>query len=343
MLTFGNDGNLVVVDGNRRSIWSTNSSTVAGNNATGFLLDSGNLILAVNEVSDPDKALWQSFEDPTDTYLPGMRIWLNPRSKKNLFVSWKSESDPSQGKFSMGIPPLGLMEIMAWEGSERRWRSGQWNQQIFIGVPRMTAANYLYGYRVSDIGGRTFFTYIVYNSSELFRYQITWDGIVEQLRWNAVRREWAIFWAEPTRPCEHYNTCGPFGSCRAWSSPICSCLRGFEPKSKTEWDSGNWTSGCVRKTQLQCDRNASSGQQGGVDQFLELDGQKLPDFSVLIPSIDMNDCRDICLRNCSCKAYAYPNGIQCLTWSGDFLDVQQFRQGGEKLYIRLAASELGKF
>ena len=38
-----------------------------------------------------------------------------------------------------------------------------------------------------------------------------------------------------------YGKCRPFGSCNSWDSPICTCLKGFEPRDKGEWDNGNWT------------------------------------------------------------------------------------------------------
>ncbi|KAL5722974.1 non-specific serine/threonine protein kinase [Ranunculus cassubicifolius] len=100
VLAFRNDGNLEVLDGSGKSLWSSNISSVNDNSTiTAFLMDSGNLVLSLNDkVYDPDaeNALWQSFDDPTDTYLPGKKVWLIPKSRKDIFVSWKSESDPSQ-------------------------------------------------------------------------------------------------------------------------------------------------------------------------------------------------------------------------------------------------------
>ncbi|KAL5708132.1 non-specific serine/threonine protein kinase [Ranunculus cassubicifolius] len=331
---FGSDGNLAVVDGSGRSLWSSNISSASNPNVTASLRDTGNLVVSL----DRNRTLWESFDDPTDTILPGKKVWVIPKRPRDTLVSWKSESDPSEGNFSMGIDPEGLMEVVVWEGLKRRWRSGLWDGLTFIGVPNMTAANYLYGYRVQSEGGETFATYVVNNATDLIMFRIRWDGTQEELRWNEEQGEWTTFWAEPTRTCELYNTCGAFGSCSSSSSPICSCLQGFVPKIKTEWDNGNWTGGCVRRAELKCDRNVSV--RGEEDQFVELGGLKLPDFSVFIQSANRSNCRDICLNNCSCKAYAYVDGIQCLTWSRDFMDIQKFQQGGRTLYVRLAASEI---
>jgi hypothetical protein len=59
-------------------------------------------------------------------------------------------------------------------------------------------------------------------------------------------------WKVGTRIGINYGKCGAFGSCNAVNSPICSCLRGFVPKNPDEWNKGNWTSGCIRRTPLEC-------------------------------------------------------------------------------------------
>jgi hypothetical protein len=59
-------------------------------------------------------------------------------------------------------------------------------------------------------------------------------------------------WKVGTRIGINYGKCGAFGSCNAVNSPICSCLRGFVPKNPDEWNKGNWTSGCIRWTPLEC-------------------------------------------------------------------------------------------
>ena len=63
--------------------------------------------------------------------------------------------------------------------------------------------------------------------------------------------------------CDVYGKCGAFGSCDSRSTSICSCLQGFEPNNTKEWNRGNWTSGCVRRTPLQCGRVNSTGEEVG--------------------------------------------------------------------------------
>ena len=77
--------------------------------------------------------------------------------------------------------------------------------------------------------------------------------------------------------------------------------------------------------------------------FKKMENMKLPDFYEYLMSTNFDDCHFGCLNNCSCIAYAYVDGIGCLVWSKDLIDILQFPDGGgEDLYLRLVLSELGE-
>lgn len=91
-------------------------------NATATLLDTGNFVVDSNW---PAGLLWQSFDGPTDTLLPGMKLGVDRRAGRNwTLTSWAAEDDPAPGDYSLG-----------WEPSERGlavrrrgaviWRSGE--------------------------------------------------------------------------------------------------------------------------------------------------------------------------------------------------------------------------
>ncbi|GAV67414.1 Pkinase domain-containing protein/S_locus_glycop domain-containing protein/B_lectin domain-containing protein/Pkinase_Tyr domain-containing protein/PAN_2 domain-containing protein/DUF3403 domain-containing protein [Cephalotus follicularis] len=346
ILTLGNDGNLMVLDGNRHIVWSSNAS-VASNNTTAILMDTGNLILSSNDnIGDIGNSYWQSFNHPTDSYLPGMKIRVNSAMGENhVFRSWKSANDPSPGNFTIGVDPHGAPQIVIWDGPNRRWRSGQWNGLIFTGVPNMTAStNYLYGFKLSshEADGSAYFTYVPSNASDLMRFYIRSDGREEKLVWNDGERDWDLMQSQPANDCELYNYCGDFGVCTATESIKCGCMDGFDPRYPQEWSRGNWSGGCVRRTRLQCQRNTSvAGENGGQDGFKSLTSLKLPDFADSVSLGTTDACKQMCLNNCSCNAYANVNGIGCLIWTEDLIDVQRFDNGGNLLFLRLAHSELG--
>ena len=84
---------------------------------------------------------------------------------------------------------------------------------------------------------------------------------------NRQKDDWKVTWESKETECDVYGKCGVFGICNPKNSPICSCLRGYEPKSTEEWIRGNWTSGCVRKAPLQCRRTNGSIEEGTNSKY----------------------------------------------------------------------------
>ena len=87
------------------------SSQSSATNITAILEDSGNFVLK-DENSGSQQVLWQSFDFPTDTFLPGMKLGINHRTGQTWsLMSWLSDLAPtppgaftfSQRNFSIGI------------------------------------------------------------------------------------------------------------------------------------------------------------------------------------------------------------------------------------------------
>ncbi|XP_016495791.2 G-type lectin S-receptor-like serine/threonine-protein kinase At1g61400 [Nicotiana tabacum] len=151
------------------------------------------------------------------------------------------------------------------------------------------------------------------------------SGAIIQMDWDAENNKWLKMQVVPKGQCDLYNTCGPFGSCKNNDSPICKCFKGYEPKSMSEWNKGNWISGCVRRAKFQCEETSpnSDDDERKRDVFLPVSGLKLPDFSHYLLTWDKMECQDSCLENCSCLAYAYVDGIGCMIWGKDLIDLQE--------------------
>ncbi|XP_058730922.1 G-type lectin S-receptor-like serine/threonine-protein kinase B120 [Vicia villosa] len=337
-ITIKKDGNLVVLDGENNEVWSSNIS-VPINNSQAVLRNDGNLILSDRETN---KEIWQTFEDPTDTYLPGMKVPASSGGgigKDPTFRAWKSEKDPSFGKYTMSVDSEASPQIVIMKGEKRRWRSGYWDGRVFSGVPNMTG-NYLYGFRLNtDDKGERYFVYEALNSSDKIRFQIAYDGFERQFRWNENEKKWNVIQSLPYKKCEFYNSCGSFAICDESDSVLCKCLKGFEPKDMISWKNGNWSKGCKRKNPLKGERT-STNSSVGEDGFLVQRGLKLPDFAHLVNAGNSDDCERNCLQNSSCTAYVNTIGIGCMVWFGELVDVQRLEIYGNTLNIRLSDSDL---
>ena len=257
-------------------------------------------------------------------------------------TSWKSPFDPSFGNFSSSVQHRSFFQVFIWKDGSPLWRSGPWNTRIFIGTPTYNSVfNNEFSLFVDNQDGTVSLSFS-YAADNLFQYVLTTEGNMVERYWDNEKDDWRIVWNALNSECDHYGTCGAFGSCTSWTSPICSCLPGFEPKNTEEWNRGNWTSGCSRRTPLQCERvNTTGGEASKMDGFLKLKMMKVPDLADSSPALEDN-CRQQCLKNCSCIAYAYDIGTGCMSWTRNLIDIQKFSNGGVDLYIRVAYSELGE-
>ncbi|XP_022926691.1 G-type lectin S-receptor-like serine/threonine-protein kinase B120 isoform X1 [Cucurbita moschata] len=340
VLKIGDDGNLVILDGNNVSVWTSNITANASDLRNLTLGKNGELILSTHD--EASKVHWSSFEHPTDTFLPNMVVKVNSDlGEKRIFRSWKSETNPAVGNYSLGVDPLGAVQIVIWNGKDRWWRSGHWDKQIFSGVPTMRSTS-LYGFKVNaERRDEITLTFHPLNNSDKMKFQIQWDGKEAEQRWNEANRVWDTIRLLPSNDCDLYNFCGDFGICSETSRPKCSCPHGFIPKNNEQWKSGIWSDGCQRKTPLLQQRmNSSSNgtvEDGKEDGFVAVQFVKLPDF---ITAVFVDSCGDECLNSSSCVAYSDAHGIGCLTWDGPLIDIQKFDGVGNTLNIRLAHSDL---
>ncbi|KAJ9168962.1 hypothetical protein P3X46_020435 [Hevea brasiliensis] len=339
-LTIGSDGNLRLLDGERNSIWSTNISGQS-NDSIAVLSDDGKFILR-NSITGED--LWDSYQLHSNSLLPGTWLAYNETTRvRHTLTSWKSDNDPSIGDFTFGVVPQTPPQAFVWKGSKPYWRSGQWDKRKFIGVPEMETY-YQSGLTFIESlqPGIAYVNLSVLGNCSHSMYVISPTGVLRLLCWVKVRG-WYASWEAPATPCEVYGACGPFGVCQRYEPNLtCRCLKGFVPKSDEEWSKRNWTRGCIRRTELSCGGNTSSiNTQGGKpDGFLKIGGLKLPDLSDFLKVFDENECHQRCLDNCSCSGYAYVNGIGCLVWTGNLLDMHELSFGGQDLHLRLAHTAL---
>nr|XP_023890719.1 G-type lectin S-receptor-like serine/threonine-protein kinase At2g19130 [Quercus suber]POF21713.1 g-type lectin s-receptor-like serine/threonine-protein kinase [Quercus suber] len=332
------DGNLVLFNESQIPIWSTNLSSTSSGPLEAVLQDDGNFVLRDGSANS-SKLLWQSFDNPTHTWLPGGKIAYNNKTKQNMhLISWKNSEDPAPGLFALELQQNTSSYIIRWNKSVQYWSSGPWDGKIFSWVPEMRA-NYIYNFSYVSNENESYFTYSLYDPSIISRFVMDISGQIQQLSWLESTKQWNLFWSQPRTQCEVYAFCGPFGICNQQSLPFCSCLKGFQVTSSNSWNLSDFSAGCARKTSLQCGNDSLAN--GKRDKFWEMPNMKLPDHPQTVAVGSSSECESTCLNNCSCTAYAY--GDHCSIWIGDLLNLQQLTSAdtnGGTLYLKLAASEL---
>ncbi|KAJ9671827.1 hypothetical protein PVL29_025502 [Vitis rotundifolia] len=332
-------GTLVLLNKANMTIWSSNSSRSV-QSPVAQLLDTGNLVVRNENDSDPENFLWQSFDYPGDTFLPGMKYGKNLVTGLDSYLtSWKSTDDPSTGDFTNRLDPRGFPQMFLKEGSVVTFRSGPWNGLRFSGMPNLKP-NSIYTFHFVLNQKEIYYTYELINSSVVTRMVLSPNGVLQRYTWIDRRQGWLLYLTAQMDNCDRYALCGAYGSCDIDNSPACGCLKGFVPKHPNDWNVADWSGGCVRRTQLNC--------QNG-DGFLKYPGVKLPDTQESWFNMTMNlkECKMKCLKNCNCTAYANSDirngGSGCVLWFGNLIDIREYNENGQDLYVRMAASELEEY
>ncbi|PON81457.1 Mitogen-activated protein kinase kinase kinase [Trema orientale] len=341
LLTVNDTGNLVLSEQNKSVIWSTKLSKQPKKPMV-ELLDSGNLVVTEEDDTNSENYLWQSFDYPSDTLLAGMKIGRDLRSGLNRRLSaWKNWDDPCASDFTWGIEfdeVHKFPESVIRKGTAKFFRSGPWNGLSYSGASALKP-NSLFSFVLVNNDDEVSYSYDLENRSVISRVVInettsTWS----RFTWIESEQRWQPYFSLPKDYCDSYSLCGANGNCIISDSPICQCLEGFRPKSQEQWNSTDWSQGCVRNDPLSCQK----------DGFLKFSGLKLPDTTNSWVNKDMNlkECRAKCLSNCSCMAYSNTDirgqGSGCAIWFDQLMDIRQIQGVGQDLYIRMPDSELGK-
>uniref|UniRef100_A0A0D9WXV1 Receptor-like serine/threonine-protein kinase n=1 Tax=Leersia perrieri TaxID=77586 RepID=A0A0D9WXV1_9ORYZ len=331
-------GGLVLLDATASNavVWSS-SSAAATAAQQAQLLDTGNLVVRDKE----GNVVWQSFEHPTNTFLPGIRVGKDLRTGADWSLSsWRAADDPSPGDYRYVMDTSGAPELHVWSRGRRTYRTGPWNGVRFSGIPEMTTFEDMFEFQFTGADGASGAGEVSYqfrnrDGSPMSRVLLNESGVMQRMVWDRSAASWSNFWSGPRDQCDTYGRCGAFGVCNVVDATVCGCIRGFAPKSPEEWYMRNTSGGCGRKTPLQC----------GGDGFYLLRGVKLPETHgcAVDAGATLEECRRRCLSDCNCTAYSGADirgaGSGCIQWFGELMDTR-FVDGGQDLYVRLAESDL---
>ncbi|PON40093.1 S-locus glycoprotein [Trema orientale] len=320
--------------------WSLNSTKTMTSPIL-KLLNNGNLVLTdENRVSgsESEEYIWQSFDYITDTLLPEMKLgWNLKKGLHRNMTSWSSGDDPSDGEFTFSLESPETPQLVLTKGTEKQYRWGPWDGVRFSGNSELKP-NPVFTPGFTSNSEEIFYTFRVEDNTTLSRFTVSQQGLIQYLVWSENSRAWTTLVTLQGDGCDTYGVCGPYGSCSTY--PNCKCLKGFQPKSPADWERFVWSGGCERKWELNC---------GNGDGFVKFKSLKLPDNSYLAVNrtLSHEECEAECLKNCTCSAYTrlniHDNGGNCVMWSGDLVDMRDFPNGGEELYIRMARAELSTY
>ncbi|KAL8463500.1 hypothetical protein ACS0TY_034231 [Phlomoides rotata] len=328
-------GILVLVNSSNDIIWSTNTSRSV-QTPVAQLLDSGNLVVKDANDDNPENFLWQSFNYPTDTTLPGMKLGVNFQTGAEVYItSSKNSGNPASGDYSFHCDPTGYPQIIIKHGDVLRISLGPWNGVTFSGSNNLRT-NPIFTFGVVINKKEAYYRYDLRNNSVYTRFTLSDTG--EGQRWICENQHegWILHHTAQSDNCDIYNVCGAHGICDIENTNNCRCLNKFKPKDPERWGLGNSSNGCIRRTPLNCENG---------DSFLKYSGVKLPNsrHTWYDTTMTLEECKVQCLNNCSCMAYASLNISRgetgCLIWFGDLVDIRKMTPG-QDIYIRLASSEL---
>ncbi|CAN6814137.1 hypothetical protein Bca4012_005619 [Brassica carinata] len=321
---------------------SSGTLKISGNNLVllviAELLPNGNFVMRYSNNKDSSGFLWQSFDSPTDTLRPDMKLGYDLKTGRNRFLtSWRSYDDPSSGNTTYKLDiRRGLPEfILLINQRVEIQRSGPWNGIEFSGIPEVQGLNYMV-YNYTENNKEIAYSFHMTNQSIHSRLTVS-DYTLNRFTWIPPSRGWSLFWVLPTDVCDSLYLCGSYSYCDLTTSPSCNCIRGFVPKNSQRWNLKDGSQGCVRRTRL----------SGSGDGFLRLNNMKLPDTktATVDRTIDVRKCEERCLSDCNCTSFAIADvrngGLGCVFWTGELVEIRKYAVGGQDLYVRLNAADLG--
>ncbi|KAL0387450.1 UNVERIFIED_CONTAM: G-type lectin S-receptor-like serine/threonine-protein kinase [Sesamum radiatum] len=285
------------------------------------LLDTGNFVArGVSPNGSAGEVLWQSFDHPTDTLLPGMKLGVNHRTGRNWALSsWFGESNPTPGAFTLEWDP-NVGSLLIRRRGVVYWTSGglkdEWG---YLRVKKFEngdfvpdASNWNYNFSSAKNGDEEYFTYSLINDpvftpdtrKVISGWRLDYKGdIFDNDRPGVVLAS----------SCYGYKAKGSAASkgCALWKQPKCRNSR-----ETFVWRSGN---------------------------FRPVNGQLVRAVYDSNSSLSLSDCKEICWDDCECAAYDDYGTGGCMYWRGKNLEFEQSLDGSAvKKYVLTASSSKGR-
>ncbi|KAM7473997.1 hypothetical protein LguiB_021240 [Lonicera macranthoides] len=284
-LHFTADSGLELKDVDGTLVWSTNTSALPVTRLN--ISDGANLML----LDSNNNVIWQSFDYPTDTWLPNQKI----SSNKGL-TSSNSSSNLGTGLYSLTVEekdPYNSLVAFINSDPPQKYKSQpvdysnyfgdyssieEFSNNALFNVNRR-ARRFLY-IRLEPNGHLNIYQLPYYNESQTIASLSIFDR-------NEIN-------------CDYATVCGNYGVCS--ENGLCSCPgAGGNYSYFTQSQDSKPNLGCRPVTLLSC-------KDAHLHTFLELNRVTYFSFEFHYSKMDRDSCKKACLDNCTCKAAFFSSG-----------------------------------
>ncbi|GKV10172.1 hypothetical protein SLEP1_g21576 [Rubroshorea leprosula] len=295
ILSVNHNGCLQILSGEREfiALYSTRDAI----QARATLRSDGNFVLQqLNSDGSVKGDLWQSFDYPTDTLLPGMKLGFNMKTRLNwTLTSMRSHNSPASGSFTLGVDPNDTKQLVILRRDDVYWRSGPW-QRSSSGFPHLESFQGL-GYYFSFTQNR----YETY-------FNVTADHAL------------VVFLKLRKKDLHSYDVLAIYTDGTRQS--LVSC---------TNQHNSFITVGCTKQNLPECRHTMLDYDYISSDDIsMSSPGYRFSDSE----NLTLEDCKVKCLLNCSCLAFAATNDEDdtgCEIWVSRAFSEQTYN--GRTIYM----------
>uniref|UniRef100_A0A0D9W3A9 Receptor-like serine/threonine-protein kinase n=1 Tax=Leersia perrieri TaxID=77586 RepID=A0A0D9W3A9_9ORYZ len=284
------DGNLVLHEANGTLVWSSNTSSqsVAGMDIS----ENGNLVL----FDQTKKTVWQSFEHPTDVLVPGQSLLQGMRLRANT-----SATNWTESKMYMTVLSDGLYGYVESTPPQLYYKFQVSTNKTSKDPTRVTFMNGSLSILLQSTKPRNpdaSITLPTAKSTQYIRFES--DGHLRLYEWSS-----GEYWTmvsdiikKSPDDCDFPTVCGEYGICTGGQC-ICPLQSNFGTSYFQPVDKRKANLGCAPVTPISC-------QEMKNHQLLTLTDVSYFDVSQIIKNAkNRDDCKQACLKNCSCRAVAF--------------------------------------
>ncbi|KAI3465308.1 hypothetical protein Pfo_021971 [Paulownia fortunei] len=281
------DGNLILTDADQFTSWASNTASAASLQL--MLRDNGNLVLLM----DSGEVLWQSFDSPTDTLLPGQ-----PLTRLTALISSRSQGNYSSGLYRLFFDDDNVLRLV-YDGPETSsiywpdpWLLSNEAGRSRYNDSRTAVLNSSGYFRSSD---RVEFRAADFGLGKIRRLKLDSDGNLRLYSFEENHKTWVVSWQAIFKSCRIHGACGPNSLCSydPSSGRVCSCLDGFRMKKDADFSLG-------------CEPEFNLPQNKSEVILIKVSQANFYGYNINITrNSSLKMCEEICLELHNCQGFWY--------------------------------------